>query len=161
MRERDVDRIQRQPEKRARISAEIVCVEACTQIIQDSTYHGISSEEGSSIQQLSREAITHARQIAECLTQQPHEEEFSVMPTEYSFLPVLAEDFEATQRKKVEISNHLVAQFGEIQGDEWRLLQLISYGKPCASFDYLKEWHQDAGKAQPAATRGNQEDFHQ
>ncbi|EOY8363142.1 hypothetical protein AIT68_004737 [Salmonella enterica subsp. salamae] len=148
-------------ERRARISAEFVSVESCAQLIQNYTYLSISSEEGSSIQPLSREAITHAHQIAEYLTRRTHEAEFPVTPIEYSLLPDLAEEFEATQRKKVEINNHLIAQFGQIPGGEGRLPPQIFSEKPCASFDYLKEWYRDADKAQPAATRGNQEDSHQ
>ncbi len=148
-------------ERRARISADFVSVESCAQLIQSYTCLGISSEEGSSIQPLSREAITHAGQIAEYLTRRTHEVEFPVTPIEYSLLPDLAEEFEATQRKKVEINNHLIAQFGEIPGSGGRLPPQIWTEKPCASFDYLKEGYQDASKAQHAATRGNQEDSHQ
>lgn len=148
-------------ERRARISTEFVSIESCAQLIQNYTYLSISSEEGSSIQPLSREAITHACQIAECLVRRTHEAEFPVTPIEYSLLPDLAEEFEATQRKKVEINNHLIAQFGQIPGSEGRLPPQIFPEKPCASFGYLKEWYQDADKAQHAATRGNQEDSHQ
>lgn len=148
-------------ERRARISAEFVSVESCAQLIQDYTYLGISSEESSSIQRLSSEAITHARQIAECLVQRTHEEGFPVTPIEYSLLPELGEEFEAAQRKKIEINNHLIAQLGGIPGGEGRPLPTLFHERPCATFDYLKEEYQGAGKAQPEATRGNQEDSHQ
>lgn len=148
-------------ERRSRINAEFVGVESCAQLIRSYTYLGISSEEGSSIRRLSREAITHACQIAECLAQRTHEGGFPVTPIEYSLLPDLAEEFEAAQRKKVEINDQLIAHFGEIPGGEGRPLPPLFHERPCASFDYLKEGYQDAGKAKPEATRGNQGDSHQ
>ncbi|EAY4676072.1 hypothetical protein NF98_13900 [Salmonella enterica subsp. enterica serovar Rubislaw] len=148
-------------ERRARISTEFVSVESCARLIEDYTSLGISSEENSSIPQLSREAIIHAGQVATLLFHGLREGESSVAPLEYSLLPDLSEEFEATQRKKVEINNHLIDQFGEIPGGAGRRPPQLWCEKPHASFDYLKEEYQDAGTNQHVTRPDNQEVAHQ
>ncbi|EMD2987276.1 hypothetical protein VQZ33_002934 [Salmonella enterica] len=148
-------------ERRARISAEFVSVESCAKLIEDYASLGISSEENSSIHQLSMEAIIHAGQVATLLFHGLREGESSVMPLEYSLLPDLSEEFEAAQKKKVEINNHLIARFGEIPGGAGRLPPQLWCEKPHASFDYLKEEYQDAGTNQHAAMPDSQEATHQ